>query len=245
MNPPTVDCFDLNILNIDRAELPGFVTDQSKEGSCFGYINAYGFYQFFQQEGVQKVFQDQDYTICDGLGASLVIWGQTGRWVPKNTPASWFDEYLNLQASQRKKIMIWGHTQEEVEELKKRLPQVYSGLEIVSFLDGFHKNFEEVLETVERLKPDTLLIARGMPRQEESLSRFKEASVSCRVFCIGATLLYKTGLQREAPDWVRNYGGEWLWRWASSPIKMAKRYFFGNLFVLFLTLKLFLKRKLR
>ncbi len=235
-------CFGLNIIDQTKREMAKFVATPPREKRAFGYINAHGFYLLFSSKPFKESLKFQDYTICDGHGACLVFWSKLGIWIPKKTPASWFNEYLQELSASKQKVLIWGHSPEELDLIRVRIREFFPNLNIVGCLDGFSTPNETALKTILELKPDTILIAQGMPRQELALQFLKENNVDAILFCIGATLLYKLKIKKEAPDWVRNFGGEWLWRWMASPIKMSKRYILGNSFVLWLSLYYFTKR---
>ena len=109
-------------------------------------------------------------------------------------------------------------------------------------MNGYNSNLDEVVNQIQMSKPDIVLIAKGMPRQEEALVELKNKVPNVSLFCIGATLLYKFQLMREVPNLVRKIGLEWLWRWIQDPIRLTNRYLVGNTLVIFLTIKFYFKR---
>lgn len=69
------------------------------------------------------------------------------------------------------------------------------------------------------------LLAVGSP-QQEMLARAMTgvAGAAGTALCVGASIEFLTGDQRRAPRAVQRIGLEWLWRLASDPRRLARRY---------------------
>jgi exopolysaccharide biosynthesis WecB/TagA/CpsF family protein len=87
---------------------------------------------------------------------------------------------------------------------------------------------ERVLETLAAWRPDILLVALGVPKQEfwiaENLDR-RHCSVPIGV---GALFDLTTGTVPRAPAWIRTLRGEWLYRLSREPGRLWRRYLIGN-----------------
>ena len=69
-----------------------------------------------------------------------------------------------------------------------------------------------------------VFIALGAPKQELFAERARSLGVNCGFVCIGAALDFIAGTQVRAPESMRNNGLEWLWRLATNPRRLARRY---------------------
>lgn len=93
---------------------------------------------------------------------------------------------------------------------------------------GFDRDpeaLEAALRFVEVHPARFVFLAVGSPRQEivaEALVRRGKATGIG--LCIGASLLFLTGVERRAPRPVRQAGLEWAWRLAGDPKRLARRY---------------------
>jgi N-acetylglucosaminyldiphosphoundecaprenol N-acetyl-beta-D-mannosaminyltransferase len=67
-------------------------------------------------------------------------------------------------------------------------------------------------------------LALGAPKQERFAARARLVSPNCGFASIGAGLDFTAGKQIRAPVWVRKIAMEWLWRAASDPQRLARRY---------------------
>lgn len=67
-------------------------------------------------------------------------------------------------------------------------------------------------------------VALGAPKQEIFAERAREKGLDCGLVCIGAAIDFIAGEQVRAPETLRNNGLEWVWRLATNPRRLAKRY---------------------
>lgn len=67
-------------------------------------------------------------------------------------------------------------------------------------------------------------LALGAPKQEILAIRGAEKLPRCGFVSIGAGLDFIAGTQRRAPAWVRRIAMEWVWRMATDPVRLTRRY---------------------
>lgn len=105
--------------------------------------------------------------------------------------------------------------------------------------DGFFSKDEEpkILGSVAAVRPDILLVALGVPRQEFWIERYITERHCTMPIAVGALLDFLSGAVPRAPFWMRRLRLEWLFRLAIEPGRMWRRYLLGN--------PLFLARVLR
>jgi N-acetylglucosaminyldiphosphoundecaprenol N-acetyl-beta-D-mannosaminyltransferase len=87
-------------------------------------------------------------------------------------------------------------------------------LDIVGVRHGFFDNAEEeaVSTEIRLARPDLLLVALGMPRQEQWMHRWsRELRVPVSVG-VGGSFDVLAGHVPRAPAWTRRLGLEWLFR---------------------------------
>jgi N-acetylglucosaminyldiphosphoundecaprenol N-acetyl-beta-D-mannosaminyltransferase len=79
---------------------------------------------------------------------------------------------------------------------------------------------EDVISRVRDAEPDLLLVAYGVPAEEEWISTYRGRLGVPVMMGVGGTFDFVAGLTRRAPRWMRAVGLEWLhrlirepWRW--------------------------------
>ena len=73
-------------------------------------------------------------------------------------------------------------------------------------------------------RPGLCFLALGAPRQERFAAFAAPRLPGWGFASVGAGLDFVAGTQRRAPPWVQRLAMEWLWRMASDPARLARRY---------------------
>lgn len=92
---------------------------------------------------------------------------------------------------------------------------------------GFEKDKEEtgqIIDDINAKNVDLLFIGVGAPKQEKWADANLDRIRTGPVLCVGASFDFAAGSVKRAPLWVQNSGFEWLWRLASEPGRLWKRY---------------------
>lgn len=105
------------------------------------------------------------------------------------------------------------------------------GLRIAGTRDGYEgaADSEAVIKQINDSEADIVLVALGVPAQEIWLDRHAGALQARLTLGVGAFLDFHAGNVMRAPRLLRQMRGEWLWRLAQEPRRLAGRYLCGNL----------------
>ena len=96
--------------------------------------------------------------------------------------------------------------------------------------DGYFSTEDEpaILTEIAALRPDVLLVAMGVPRQEFWIDHHITSNHCTLPFAVGALLDFMSGAVPRAPYWIRRLRLEWLFRLALEPARLWRRYVVGN-----------------
>lgn len=103
---------------------------------------------------------------------------------------------------------------------------------------------EEILRQLDEAQPHLLLVALGAPKQEKFIRQHLPYWSVPIAIGVGGTLDFLAGIQWRAPLLIQKIGMEWLWRLATDPIRLLRRYHL-NLAFLFCALVQLLFLRLR
>ena len=114
-------------------------------------------------------------------------------------------------------------------DLLARFAQYYPGLniDIVSpsmRFDPLGPEGQAYADRVRERQPDVVFLCVGMPKQEHWVLHHAGELPGGILLCVGAAMEFAIGLQRRAPMWMQRIGLEWLWRLASNPRRLWRRY---------------------
>ena len=72
-----------------------------------------------------------------------------------------------------------------------------------------------------------LFVGLGCPKQERWMAEHRER-LDCVLVGVGAAFDFLAGRKRQAPGWMQRRGLEWLFRLATEPRRLWRRYLVGN-----------------
>ncbi len=106
------------------------------------------------------------------------------------------------------------------DNLRARFP----GAQIVGTRDGYFSPADEpqVVAEIQAARPDVLLVAFGIPKQEKWITAHKAALQVPVSIGIGGSFDVYSGRVKRAPVWMQRASLEWLYRLASNPKKIGK-----------------------
>lgn len=130
------------------------------------------------------------------------------------------------------------------EQLQKRNPE----LEIVGFHNGYFDEDQEaeIIAEINRLSPDFIWIGLGTPKQQAWISRCKNRIRRGALLAVGYAFDVNAGTKADPPIWMQRRGLGWVFRLASEPKRLARRYFkYNTIFLFFLLWDSFCGRAIR
>ncbi len=234
-----IKIFDIKIDLINSTQINESILklckDNRKEAIANVNINAMNI--AYQNKKMKQFLNNAYINFIDGDGVNLgarLLGLQTG---PKVTYDWWIWELAEFSEKNNLSWYILGAKEESISEAVSRLNYEYPQLDIKGYHNGYFnkKNFEntEVVSEINKLRPNILLMAMGMPAQEEWLiDNWDSLNVNVALTG-GAVVDYMSGNFKSTPDLFRNLRMEWFYRFLQRPKYLAKRYLIGNpLFVL-------------
>ena len=172
---------------------------------------------------------------------------EAGMVTPDGMPLVWVAHSRGLSAVQRvygPELMLklsaraattghrhfyYGGAEGVADELKQRLQALFPGLEVVGTLTPPFRPMtpEEDAATVARInqaRPDILWVGLSTPKQERWMSSHRSRLEVPVMIGVGAAFDFLSGRKRQAPQWMRRSGLEWLFRLLSEPRRLYRRY---------------------
>ncbi len=116
--------------------------------------------------------------------------------------------------------------------LKEKLEEKHPGIRVAgTYCPPFRPLNEEeeaeLIETVNRVKPDIFWVGFSTPRQLYFMGEMRD-KLECKIICpVGYAFDVNAGVQQDAPDWIKYSGFQWLHRAIKQP-RLWKRYLPDN-----------------
>jgi len=117
--------------------------------------------------------------------------------------------------------------------LSAAMRERFPGLEIVGVLEPPFAPLDELAtpETAARIneaRPDVVWVGVGSPKQERWMARMRPLLDAPVLIGVGAAFDFHSGTVRQAPRWMQRAGLEWLFRLATDPRRLWRRYLVDN-----------------
>ncbi|MBZ9674487.1 WecB/TagA/CpsF family glycosyltransferase [Mesorhizobium sp. ES1-1] len=199
---------------------------------------------------IDPVFAEalDDFLILpDGVGVDLAAKFLYGAPFPDNLNGTDLVPAFLQATTQPLTVGLLGATRANAEAASLRLMALAGQHRFVVIHDGFFSADQEagIIKRIEDLRPDVLLVAMGVPRQELWIARHIDARHCTLPIAVGALLDFFSGTVPRAPLWMRRLRLEWVFRLAIEPGRLWRRYIVGNPLFLMRVARQRLSRRVR
>ena len=122
------------------------------------------------------------------------------------------------------RLFFFGAAPGVAEKAKTKAEKLYPGIEIVGVRNGFFSSDDEpqILREIQEAKPDILLVALGVPKQEKWLAAHLHELAVPVSMGVGGTFDVMAGVMKRAPHWMQKAKLEWLFRGAMQPKRAGR-----------------------
>lgn len=190
------------------------------------FINAHALNETVKKPAFYDALIDSDMIIRDGSGVAM-LYKKLGLSPGLNLNGTDLIPKI-LKASNGKKIALYGTQEPYLTKAKKRINSTLTPQSTLYTQHGFQELSAYIIEA-KKNKPDIILLAMGMPKQELLAQKLKqELDTPCLIICGGAIVDFLANRTVRAPIWMRKLGIEWLYRLILEPKRLFKRYVLGN-----------------
>lgn len=174
-------------------------------------------------------------------GASIV-WAAKQLGIPLDERVAGIDLFNKLVAiASRKgyKIYLFGAKEEVVTKVKGIFEKCYPGIRIVGCQNGYFTKEHEpaIVADMAASGADMMFVAFSSPKKEYWVNKHLGQINIPFVMGVGGSFDVVAGVTNRAPQWMRDCGLEWFYRFIQEPGRLWKRYIVGNIKFVILTYK--------
>ena len=223
--------FDVPIAVGTALQTVNLLDDQYEHGgsSIVAFANAHLLNVAYRDERLRDTLR-QSIVLNDGVGADVASFILYGSAFPENVNGTDFIPYYLQNTRHRFRIVLIGGHPGIAERVGKHFSNLHPQHLFVGCRHGYFGKDQtaEINAWISALRPDVILVAMGVPRQEWWLAENLDAT-GCRLgFGVGGLFDFVSGRSTRAPLWIRSARLEWLYRFIREPARLARRYIVGN-----------------
>lgn len=186
-----------------------------------------------EKDEYKNMLLDENTTIVpDGIGlvkAGRMIGYDIKERIPGVDIAVKLLEYCD---ELKMKVYLFGSQHEVITKMEELVKRDYKGIKLVGVKDGYEKDKDAIFDDIYKKKPDVILVALGMPKQEELIYKHLDKFKKGIFVGVGGSFDVISGTKKRAPKIFIKLNLEWLYRILKEP-KRLKRFWDNNVKFIF------------
>lgn len=168
--------------------------------------------------------------LADGVGVDMASLALHGQMFPANLNGTDLVPRLLRRIKTPLKVALIGARRDVADCARDAFQAMCPQHTVTVISDGYFSAADEpgILSQLEAERPDVLLVAMGVPRQELWIAENIGAGHCTVPIAVGALFDIFTGAVPRAPRWMLALRIEWLYRLWREPKRLWRRYIIGN-----------------
>ena len=201
-------------------------------------------YIYHHNSIMRDFYRVADYVHVDGM--ALIFLGKLlslpCQRVHRVTYADWVWSLMKEAQKESWRVLYLGSKPGVGDKGASILRNLYPDLQI-STLHGYFSlepnksENKKVIKQIRAYKPNILMVGMGMPRQEKWILENLDQIETNVILTCGACIDYIAGEVPTPPRWMGKAGLEWLYRLATEPKRLWRRYLIEPWFIVAIFLK--------
>jgi N-acetylglucosaminyldiphosphoundecaprenol N-acetyl-beta-D-mannosaminyltransferase len=229
----------VNIANPDEAATWTFKRIQAKIKTTVTPVNAAVIVAASKDPDFKKCLAVFDLSIADGLWTAIAATFLRRSRVPHANTSPFLRALFKKSPADSLSVFLLGARQNVVKRAAENFITYHPKARIVGYADGYFKAEDEkgIVDAINKSKAQVLLLGISSPKKEYFIrDNWKRLKVLLSVG-VGGQFDIWGGSIKEAPDPVRKFGFEWLFRVCQEPGRLWKRYSITNFKFILLVIK--------
>ena len=221
-----VDILGIQVDALTMAEAVSKAEQFMDERACvmIATANAEMIMRATHDKELKDILNQAALVVPDGAGT---VWAahHLGFEMPERVAGYDLAQELMRRAPEKKRrVYFFGSAPGVADKAKKKAEELYPGIEIVGTRNGYFgkSDEEDIVEDIREKKPDLLLAALGVPKQEKWLNAHREELGVPLSIGVGGTLDVMAGVMKRAPRWMQRAKLEWLFRGMLQPKRAGR-----------------------
>jgi beta-1,4-glucosyltransferase len=164
----------------------------------------------------------------DGIGVDICSYLFKGRPFTDNLNGTDFIPNLLSDAVPGRSVYLLGAEPQWIGSSSQKIAEQFPNCRIVGSHHGYFgpDEVDHIIARINRASSDILLVGLGNPLQEQFIAKYAPRIQARVLIGVGAFLDFSAGKVARAPEMLRRWRLEWLFRLAQEPGRLGRRYTF-------------------
>lgn len=182
-----------------------------------------------QDQRLKRIHHEAGLVAPDGMPLVWLARSQAGTGVGRVYGPDFMLNFCQTTAKKGYRHYFYGASPTTVELLVRRLQNIAPDLQIAGAMSPPFRDLAEwedaaIVETINAARPDIVWVGLSTPKQEYWMANNIGRLTAKALMGVGAAFDFNSGQKSQAPLWLRQSGFEWLFRMATEPRRLGKRY---------------------
>lgn len=213
----------VNTENYDELIPKVFQNIDDKKKSLVVAINPEKLMKAKDDPELKALLNRAEFQIPDGIGVIIASKLQKGNITSRVTGVDMMDRIVREAARTQKSIFLYGAKPGIADKAANKLIETYPELIVAGTQDGYEKDNDKVIETINQAQPDILFVAMGSPKQEQWIEQHREELHPILYQGVGGSFDVLAGNVKRAPAVFQRFGAEWLYRLLKEPSRLKRQ----------------------
>ena len=228
-----VPCFRLLGVRVHAVQISDVVTQMERwiheraRSHFIAVTGMHGLMEAKQDAAFKRVLNSADLVVPDG---TPLVWvgRRYGFSLKRRVYGPELMETFCSETGPKYRHFFLGGAPGVADQLARILEQRYGLCVVGTYSPPFrpltNQDEEQIAKILEAAAPDVAWIGLSTPKQERWMHRHQNRLRVPVLVGVGAAFDFKTGRTRQAPEWIRENGFEWLFRLLTEPRRLWRRY---------------------
>lgn len=232
---------------IDRAQSAILMVREAKKRKAKGRgpaivssANGQVLSEYAANSRLRALFEKIDIVHADGMPLVVASRFFGSHKLPERVATTdLFHDVAKISITENTSFYMLGADQKSLNAAVENVRKLYPGLNLCGARNGYFSQEEEdgVIAEINRVKPDILWVAMGVPREQEFCIRNREKLTNVGLIKTSGGLFdFLSGGRSRAPQWMQTLCLEWFYRMCLEPRRLFWRYLTTNIRSFFLIL---------
>lgn len=171
---------------------------------------------------LMEIINSSGLVTADGIGiiyaAKLLGRKLPGRVTGIGLVTALFERMAKRDGS----VYLFGAKPGVAEKAAEKIFSDFPGIKIAGTHDGYFSDDSEIIEDINRARPDLLLVCLGAPKQEKWMASRSGVVHAGLMMGLGGVLDVYAGEVKRAPKLFQKLGLEWLYRAVTQPSRFKR-----------------------
>ena len=199
----------------------------------------------------EKILNNSKYSLADGRPLTLYAKIKYKMKLPRIFGPSLMEKVIDWGQCCQIRHYFFGSKEETLRRLKTNLINKFPDIKIAGMEAPVFGEFscyqnQKYIENIIKSSPHIIWVSLGAPKQEKWIYDNFRKLKSGIFIGIGAGFSYLADETQHAPEWMKEYALEWIFRLYQEPERLLKRYLkYNTLFIYYLFMEICRQRTFR